>query len=113
MKLTRIAFLAALSAMASGQLAHGQDLPEGQGKAVLQTACTQCHGVDVIMRQPRSRDEWMEVVARMVGSGAQLSDDDYNTVIEYLAAHLGPASQTPPATGRSSAAAAQLGKREK
>jgi mono/diheme cytochrome c family protein len=78
--------------------AHAQELPEGQGKALVQSACTQCHGVDVIVRQPRSRDDWTEVVSRMVGNGAELSDEDYNQVVQYLATYLGPASQNAPAS---------------
>jgi mono/diheme cytochrome c family protein len=105
MRLLRLVSLAAISTLTIGARAHAQDLPEGQGKALVQTACSQCHGVDVIVGQPRSREEWGEVVSRMVGNGAQLSDDDYNLVIEYLATHLGPASQNAPAKGHSTSTA--------
>jgi mono/diheme cytochrome c family protein len=103
MRLLRLVSLAAISTLTIGARAHAQDLPEGQGKALVQTACSQCHGIDVIVGQPRSREEWGEVVSRMVGNGAQLSDDDYNLVIEYLATHLGPANQNAPANGHSTA----------
>lgn len=105
MGLFRLASFAAISITAICGCAHAQELPEGAGKAAVQAACTQCHGVDVITRQPRSRDDWMDVVARMIGNGAQLSDDDYNLVIDYLATDLGPASQNLPAKGRSTAMA--------
>lgn len=75
------------------------ELPEGPGKTVIQTACAQCHGVDVATNQPRSREEWTDVVSRMVGNGAQLSDDDYNRVIDYLAKHYGPPGASAPANG--------------
>lgn len=88
--------LAAVAALAIAASAQAQELPEGQGKALVQSACTQCHGIDVIVRQPRSRDDWTEVVSRMVGNGAQLSDEDYNQVIQYLATYLGPASPNTP-----------------
>ncbi len=105
MGLFRLASLAAISTLAIGGCAHAQELPDGAGKAAVQAACTQCHGVDVITRQPRSRDDWMDVVATMVGNGASLSDDDYNLVIDYLATNLGPASQNAPAKGPSTAMA--------
>ncbi len=60
-----------------------------QANAVLQRACTSCHGMDLIAGQPRSRDEWTDVVSRMVGNGAQLNDDEYNMLIDYLATQYG------------------------
>ena len=74
--------------------ARAQELPEGQGRALVQSACTQCHGIDVIVRQRRSREDWTDVVSRMVGNGAELSDEDYNQVVQYLAMNLGPISQS-------------------
>ncbi len=69
----------------------------GQAEAVLQRACTSCHGIDVTVGQPRSRDEWTDVVSRMIGNGAQLSDDEYALLIDYLAAQHGPSSPNGPA----------------
>jgi len=96
-RLACLASLAAISMLTIATGARAQELPEGPGKALVQSACTQCHGIDVIVRQPRSRDDWTEVVSRMVGNGAELSDEDYNQVIQYLATHLEPAGQNAPA----------------
>lgn len=103
----RLASLAAISMLTVGARAHAQDLPEGEGKALVQSACTQCHGIDVIVSQPRSREDWTEVVSRMVGNGAQLSDEDYNQVVQYLATYLGPASQSAPAKDHSTSTASE------
>lgn len=100
-----LASLAAVGALAIATSVQAQELPDGQGKALVQSACTQCHGIDVIVRQPRSRDDWTEVVSRMVGNGAQLSDEDYNQVVQYLATYLGPANQNVPAKNNSIATA--------
>ena len=97
MRLARVASFAAISTLTVVVRAYAQDLPEGQGKALVQTACTQCHGIDVIVGHKGSRDDWMDVVSRMVGNGAQLSDEDYNQVIQYLAINLGPSSTNAPA----------------
>lgn len=105
MRLSRLASLAAISTLAIGACAHAQELPEGQGKAVVQTACSQCHGLDVVVGQRRSREDWEDVVSQMVGNGAQLSDDDYNLVIDYLATHLGSAGQSPPQKNHSTSTA--------
>lgn len=68
---------------------HSPDLPEGPGRVVVQTACGQCHGMEVITNQSRSRQDWSDVVSRMIGNGAQLSDEEYNLVIAYLAKNYG------------------------
>jgi cytochrome c5 len=68
-----------------------------KGEAVLQRACTSCHSIDLTTGQPRSRDEWTEMVSRMVGNGAQLTDDEYNTLIDYLATQYGPRAPNAPA----------------
>ena len=46
--------------------------------------------------------EWDQVVNQMVSRGADLSDDDIDTVIEYLTKNYGPLDQmtTPPAGAR-------------
>ena len=98
MRLSRLASLAAISTLIIATYARAQELPEGQGKALVQSACTQCHGIDVIVSQPRSREDWTDVVSRMVGNGAQLSDEDYNQVVQYLSTYLGPARQSAPAS---------------
>jgi mono/diheme cytochrome c family protein len=84
-------------AVGANAQAQAQELPDGPGKALVQTACAQCHSIDVAISQPRSRDEWTEVVSRMIGNGAHLTDDDYNVVLEYLATHLGPPGPNAPA----------------
>lgn len=101
MRRVSLASLAAISMLTIGTNAYAQELPEGQGKALVKTACSQCHNLDVVIGQPRSREGWTDVVSQMVGNGAVLSDDDYNLVIEYLAANFGPASQNAPARGQS------------
>ena len=105
MRPLRLAPLVAMSMLIAGASVQAQELPEGKGKALVKTACTQCHGIDVIVDQPRTREGWTDVVSQMVGNGAQLSDDDYNQVIEYLAANLGPASQNAPAKGHATSTA--------
>src|SRR5438045_6330234 len=57
------------------------DLPFG--KADVEKACTMCHGVDQIVAQHRAPDEWAEVVTRMVGFGATLTDQQHADVLAY------------------------------
>ena len=77
-----------------------QELPPGDGRDVVQTACTACHGVDVIVSQRHAPDEWSNVVSQMVGNGASLTDDQFATVVKYLSTALAPegAAHAAPAT---------------
>jgi competence ComEA-like helix-hairpin-helix protein len=66
-----------------------QDLPAGPGKAVFEKMCTQCHGVEGVVRSKMSKDRWMTIVDDMVSRGAKGSDEEIDTVIDYLAANFG------------------------
>ena len=76
-------------------VAIAQALPPGDGQEVVQNACTACHGVDVIVSQRHTADEWTDVVSQMVGNGASLTDDQFATVVKYLSTTLGPRGSTP------------------
>lgn len=65
-------------------------LPAASGKQQVVKSCTGCHGIDMIMDQPRSGDEWKEVVSAMIGKGMTLTDDEYSSVLRYLSANLTP-----------------------
>ncbi len=92
----RDVLLVAASTLWVSLAAQAQELPAGQGKAQLESACTQCHAAEVIIGQPRTRDDWTAVLARMIGSGAQLSDEEYRLVLDYLSTHFGLSDQRVP-----------------
>ena len=85
--------------------AQSTELPEGPGRAVLLENCTACHGAEQITAQRRSSDEWEQVVNRMIGNGASLTDDQYKEVVAYLGTYLGKAA----ASGAAPASAARSG----
>lgn len=66
-------------------------LPDGPGKAIVIKACLSCHDAKKVTSFRGSEDEWAEEVNKMVGRGAILSDDEVDQVVDYLAAHFGPA----------------------
>jgi competence protein ComEA len=71
-----------------------QTLPDGPGKAVVQRMCTPCHGLDNVVRAKMTKDRWSKVVDDMVSRGATGTDDEVDEVVDYLAAHFGPANTT-------------------
>ena len=69
------------AAQAPGAL--GQ-LPEGEGRAILQRSCIQCHDLETVIGKTASRDEWSQILARMVDSGARVTAAEQQILIQYL-----------------------------
>jgi hypothetical protein len=59
-------------------------LPEGAGKAVVQRMCVGCHQLSVITSKRATKDQWSTLVQQMVSRGADGSDQDIETVVDYL-----------------------------
>lgn len=60
------------------------------GAELLQERCTSCHGLDRVERESYSQAEWDASVERMRGYGAELTDDEAQTLVEYLVENYGP-----------------------
>jgi cytochrome c5 len=69
---------------------HGP-LPDGAGKEILLTTCTQCHDLQRIRRQGRSAEAWLEILDAMLNEGAPLSEQDLPVLLGYLARNFKPA----------------------
>jgi competence ComEA-like helix-hairpin-helix protein len=76
-------------------------MPDGAGKTIVQKKCAMCHALSVVTTKRASRSEWDQAVNQMVSRGADLSDDEIDTVVEYLSKNYGPLDQkgTPSANG--------------
>jgi cytochrome c5 len=68
---------------------HGP-LPDGPGKEILLSTCTQCHDLMRIRRQGRSPEGWLEVLEAMLNEGAPLSEQDLPVLLRYLARNFKP-----------------------
>ena len=85
--------MAALLAMAAASAAAqspNDPLPEGQGKGLVLRACSSCHQPAMIVSKRRTAQEWDEVIGKMVGRGAQLTDAEQDQVYAYLLQNFGP-----------------------
>src|SRR2546423_1288106 len=76
------AFLLAASVQA-------QDLPDGVGKELVMNVCTQCHDLARITSKKRSKEEWNDTVDKMAVRGAKASDQEFETIVTYLAKYFG------------------------
>ena len=89
-----VALFTTAAAMAAGQ---NPTLPEGDGKAIIQGACVNCHGLDLVTGKTGTRDEWSSIVDRMKGYGSNLDAKQTTTVIDYLAKAFPPKGAAAPA----------------
>ena len=65
-------------------------LPAGPGKDVVAVACTQCHGLKMIVALRDGPVGWKHFVDDMILRGAQLTPQEADTVSQYLAKSFGP-----------------------
>src|SRR5260370_38685304 len=59
-------------------------LPDGEGKEIVQTACASCHSLGNITNSGHSAEEWKTTVAMMLNVGANMPSDKVDTVLQYL-----------------------------
>jgi len=81
-----IAYLAAMGGSNSQRTVtstRGRQAPEGDGGAVFQRNCQQCHELEVASKKSDSED-WTAVITRMMTYGARLTSADRQKLIEYL-----------------------------
>ena len=75
-------------------------LPEGAAKKTIEGACAACHDLDVVAEKRWTREKWSDVVEAMINRGAALKNEEKPAVVDYLAAHFGPAAAQPAATSK-------------
>lgn len=74
--------------------ARGQQLPEGEGKQLVQNLCTACHETNLITRSSGySREDWQELIQSMVNLSGNSAGE---TITKYLATHFPAGTQLKP-----------------
>ena len=70
--------------------AHPQQDAASKAEQVFTAVCSKCHPVDRIVGSRRTRSQWEETITSMITTrGAQISDDDFDTILNYLAREYG------------------------
>lgn len=95
-KISLLFIAAAMSVAAAAAAAQpsSPQLPEGDGKILVQGTCTACHDLNQITRSSGyTREGWRELIATMMNlSGTPAGE----TIPKYLAAHFPPNDQLKP-----------------
>lgn len=73
--------------------AVAQDLPEGAGKEIVERLCSGCHDLMFTMSTREDEEGWARIVDDMRSRGTDGTEEEFDAVIAYLAAHMGPAGQ--------------------
>jgi cytochrome c5 len=67
---------------------NSAQLPDGPGKTTVQKICSGCHAPEIVLGHRDTKEGWEQIVSNMVEKGANGTDDEFNTIIDYLAAHF-------------------------
>ncbi len=71
------------------QAAAAQPEVDAKGAATFARVCSLCHDGARILSNRRSKSQWTEVIEKMMERGAQVSDQDFEDVMDYLLRHYG------------------------
>lgn len=79
----------------NGALSSGTEarvaLPEGEGKKEVTASCGQCHGLNVVTSQRKTREQWQQTVDKMVTQyHASFEPGVSDKIVSYLSRNLGP-----------------------
>jgi mono/diheme cytochrome c family protein len=71
---------------------QNSNLPDGDGKKILETACTACHGLDALdkFKGTYKSNQWRDLVVNMKAYGAAVDDAQVTTLVDYLTKNFGP-----------------------
>jgi mono/diheme cytochrome c family protein len=89
LKGTALVFLLLATAL-PGVAQDDTALPDGAGKAIVQRMCVGCHNLKTVTSNHATKEQWSETVQQMVSRGADGTDEEIATVIDYLAKNFPP-----------------------
>ena len=80
--------------------AQPQELPEAKGRDLYERICGSCHGTDVVFKTRTTKEKWKNTVDEMASRGAEGTDEQLDTIIDYLAKCFGPRVNVNKATAK-------------
>jgi competence ComEA-like helix-hairpin-helix protein len=89
-QLLRVPFLFLLLLVIPLVAAVDSELPEGKGKDVVESTCTDCHSSERIKAQRLDEEGWNAIVREMIENGAFINPNDLKIIVDYLTKNFGP-----------------------
>ena len=93
MKRVFLLLMAAAAAYSFADDGGASLLPDGPGKEVVGKVCIECHSVDRMRGLRISKDDWWDKVNDMVDRGAKATDQESETLVDYLVQNFGKDSK--------------------
>lgn len=83
------------AASAAAERASDRPLPAGPGLAILGRGCTGCHDLNGLWAYQGYWDEgrWRDMIATMIGHGAEIGPAETEVLASYLVEHFGPGTR--------------------
>ena len=69
---------------------EAQQLPPGEGRALVLAACVSCHDLEPIVTGRRTAADWRRSIAQMIQLGVRLMGDEIEVLTQYLTDSFGP-----------------------
>lgn len=85
----------ALGVVAAAPARAASALPDGPGKQLTVQICGKCHSPEQAASLHQTRRAWEATISKMVGMGAQGTDDQLNEILDYLANNFPPPPPAP------------------
>lgn len=65
-------------------LSSGVAFAQVEGKALVDNACSKCHGVKKVESAKKTAAEWETTLDRMIKKGAKVKPEERDAVLKYL-----------------------------
>jgi competence ComEA-like helix-hairpin-helix protein len=69
-------------------LAAQNVLPDAPGRDVTERLCGNCHAVETVASVRHPPEGWRDAIAKMVAAGAEGTEQELETVFQYLSTHF-------------------------
>jgi mono/diheme cytochrome c family protein len=66
------------------------EFPAGEGKALAEKGCQECHSADMLRQQRLNEKQWTAEVNKMIGWGSEVPEDKRAALVSYLVENFGP-----------------------
>ena len=65
-------------------------LPEGPGKTLVEAVCTACHSLERVVAKRATKVEWQDKVLEMLQEDPDITQQERDQIVEYLAKNFPP-----------------------
>ncbi len=78
------AFTVLVSGIFLCSLTVGAAFAQPAGKAIVDNACSKCHGIKKVESATKNAAEWEATLDRMIKKGAKVKPEEKDAVLKYL-----------------------------